>query len=224
MNNNNAIEVEYKDVKNEIYLTAPQIAQKIGDTDIRVRHWADCFYDLIGIEKLNGRKKYKESDVERFAFIKDLLDSKNFSHDQVRIYIAKHGFKYAEYDSGLVDTKDPLGFQVLASALSVEVENKLSQFKDELLTKFSEQLSNQIKLQLEMNLEMKAEIESAVDEVVSEKLDSKLSDLKSYIDTKEQEAKIRDIELIDTLKENMNKRKEEAIKEKKGIFGKIFGK
>ena len=203
--NKNAIDVDYQDIKNEIYLTAPQIAKKIDDTDIRVRHWADSFGDLIGIEKLNGRKRYKESDVTKFIFIKDLLDNKNFNHDQVKIYISKHGFQYAKYDSDLVSTKDPLGFQVLASALGVEVDNKLSEF----LEKVSEQLASSLKQQQEMNIKLQESIIDKVDEVICDRLDEK-----------ELSAKTRDLEMIDLMRNNMEKRKLEN--DNKGFWSRLL--
>lgn len=184
----NTIDVDYQDVGDEVYLTAPQVAQKIKDTEIRVRHWADAevFGDLIGIEKLNGRKRYKESDVWKFAFIKDLLDNKNFKHDQARIYISKHGFKYAEYDSGLVDPKDPLGFQVLASALSVEVHKELDSFKKDLITEVINQVDDRLKKYIMIQGEAINDVFSntilKVDEVVSEKLEENSKEISNKID------------------------------------------
>jgi len=233
-----AINVEYEDIENEIYISAPQLAQKINDTDIRVRSWAESnvFGDLIGTEKVNGRKRYKESEIYKFAFVKELCD-KNFTHKQIRIYISKNGFKYAEYDGGLVDTKDPLGFQALASALSLEVSAKLHEFSKELLTSVANQLSEHLTIQQRMNIETKAELESAVDEIMNEKitiieakqkeqLQSQMEEFKSYIDNKEEEAKFRDVEQLDKLKQSMeNKKLVQAESNKsKSLWSRIIGK
>lgn len=238
-NDENIVDIEFQEAENEIYITAPQLAQKINDTDIRVRHWADKFGDLIGIEKINGRKKYKESDIPSFAFIKDLIDSKNFSHEQVRNYIEKHGFKYAEYDSGLVNPKDPLGFQALASALSVEVDNKLSKFSDEFTKQFIEKISNTLVENLynqqQMNIELKAEIEASVDNIISEKLQSLSlkvensieNQLQMQIDEQERRFIERDIKNIELIKQHMDERKKENEIEKqnkKGFWSRIFGR
>lgn len=227
-NNKDIVDVEYQEIEDGIYLTAPQVAQKINDADSRVRHWGDVFGDLIGIERVNGRKRYKESDVSKFAFIKDLLDNKNFTHEQARVYLSKHGFQYAEFKSDLIDPKDPLGFQALASALSVEVDNKLKQFANELISNISNQLTEHLISQKQMNLETKAEIESAVDEIVSEKLNQSLQEFKSTLDTKEQEATKRDAEMIEYLKQHMEQRKKEnelqLQQQKKGFFSRVFGK
>ncbi|QDY27219.1 MerR family transcriptional regulator [Clostridium botulinum] len=226
-NKEDIIDVEFQDVKNEMYITAPQLAQKMNDTDTRVRYWADTFGDLIGIEKINGRKKYKESDVSKFLFIQDLVDNKKFTHEQIRTYISKHGFKYAEYDSGLINTKDPLGFQALASALSVEVEDKLKKFTQDITEKNTEQLAKFMQCIAQTNLETKAEIESSVERIVSEKLDKSVSEFKCYVDEKERQATSRDTEMIDMLKNNMEERKKQQeeleAEKKKSFWGRLFG-
>ncbi|HCL4447295.1 TPA: MerR family transcriptional regulator [Clostridium botulinum] len=224
------IDVEFQDIKNEIYITAPQLAKKINDTDKRVRYWAkaDVFGKQLKIEVVNDRKRYKESDIPNFAFIKDLLDNKKFTHEQVRNHISKHGFKYAEYDAGLINTKDPLGFQALASALSLEVEDKLEKFTQDITEKNAEQLIKFLEHIAQSNLETKAEIESSVERIVSEKLDKSVSEFKSYVDEKERQATSRDIEMIDMLKNNMEERKKQQeeleVEKKKSFWGRLWGK
>lgn len=55
MNNNfeKTIDVEYQNIEEDIYLTAPQVAQRVKTSDIKIRSWADpdVFGDLIGIKK-----------------------------------------------------------------------------------------------------------------------------------------------------------------------------
>lgn len=245
-------DVEYQDIQNEIYLTAPQLAKKINDTDTRVRYWGDQYADLMGLEKINNSIKYKESDVYKFAFVKDLFENKKMKHDQIKEYVSKHGFKYAEYDSGLIDPKDPLGFQVLASALTLEVNEKLKEFANVILSEVSDQLNNHLQNQRDLNLQTKAEIETAVDEIITEKLNENLNNItnavsqsidsvninidsvKSHIDKIEQQTKEKDIQMVETLKQHMEERKQtqELIglqqgviqSQKKGFFGRLFGK
>ena len=238
MESKNIIDVDYDEVENVLYLSAPQLARKIGTTEATIRTWAEVYGDLIGIEKINGRKTYKETQVPYFTFIKELVDNKNMKKTQVRNYISKHGFKYAEYNSGLVDTKDPLGFEALASALSIEVSNKLNIFSKELISNVSNQLSEHLMIQQQMNIENRAEIESSVDEIMESKvnvilekqqnkLDSALQDFKSYIDTKEQETKVRDTEMLDMLKHRMESTKllqDIESQKKKSIWSRITGK
>lgn len=231
----NAIDTDFEEVESVLYLSAPQLAKKIGTTEATIRTWFDYYGDLIGAKRSNGNtgtKLYKETEVPSYAFIKDLVDNKNMKKDQVRQYISKHGFKYAEYDSGLVDTKDPLGFQALASALTVEVESKLNQFAENLLSQINNQLNNHIKTQSVMNIELKAEIESSVGNIVSEVVADKLNqnkdniveDIKYHMDEKEKEYTELDNKRIEDLKHSMeNRLKQHQLElqqsKSKGLFG-----
>lgn len=186
--NENIVDVEFDDVQNVIYLSAPQLAKKIGTTEATIRTWADMYGDLIGIEKINGRKTYKETQVPCFAFIKDLVESKNMKKTQVRNYISKHGFKYAEFNSGLVDPKDPLGFQALASALSVEVHKELDNFKKDVITEVINQVDSRLKqyilLQGEAIDEVLDNTVLKVDEIVTERVNTELTNFKTDITEK----------------------------------------
>ena len=175
MNDNpRVITTDFEEVNydTEMYYTAPQVAKEIQDTDIRVRHWADSFEDILNIHKENGRKKYRKKDIESLAFIKHLLDEKKWTHAQVRSYCSKQGFTFAEYDAGLINPQDPLGFQALASALSVEVDNKLNIFMDKLIQQVSDMNKNQLE-QVSINL----------NEIVTDSLNEKMEELRDSIET-----------------------------------------
>lgn len=197
INNQNIIDVDYDEVENVLYLSAPQLAKKIGTTEATIRSWAEVYGDLIGIEKINGRKTYKETQVTSFAFIKDLVDNKNMKKTQVRNYISKHGFKYAEYDSGLIDPKDPLGFEALASSLTVQVTHKLNIFTQELMANVTNQLNEHLNKQYQSNIENKAEIEASVSDI----LDAKLLNL---AENQEQLKEFVAITIQNEVKENLN--------------------
>lgn len=180
MDDKNIIDTEYDDVEDVIYLSAPQMAKKVGTTENTIRTWADENYygDLIGIEKVNGRKTYKETQVSSFAFIKDLVENKNMKKSQVRKYIEKHGFKYADYNSGLVNPKDPLGFEALAAALSVGTKKELDNFKKEIL----DQLKQYMILQGEAVNNILDNTILKVDEVVTEKMEENSKEISDKLD------------------------------------------
>ena len=188
-NDKKVIDVEYNDIEieNVIYLSAPQMAKKVGTTEATIRTWADAdvYGDLIEIEKINGRKTYKETQVPCFTFIKDLVENKNMKKSQVRKYISKHGFKYAEYNSGLVDPKDPLGFEALASTLTIEVKKELDEFKkditNDILNQVDDRLKKYIMLQGEAINNVLDNTILKVDEVVSEKLENSLNNITEHI-------------------------------------------
>ena len=221
---NKPIDVEFENVKPDIYLTAPQVAQKIHDTDIRVRLWAEEFGDdtLLNIERTeSGRKRYKESQVSDFAFIKDLIDNKNFSYEQVRKYCKKHGFKYAEYNSGLVNPKDPLGFEALASALTVKVDEKLNNFSEQLLSKIDERFKQYAILQHEENEKMREITMSILDGIVSDKLDISLKEFTNILQGKQDENTAQYNKLIDLLEKNLEN---QSAPKKESLFTKLFKK
>ena len=217
MDNQEFTEAEFTDVQEEVningkplYFLTSQVGLRINESDSTIRFWCTKFKDILKIEMTGSHRRFKEEDIEKLKFIKKLLREDNFSIQQVQEYTSLKDISTIE---NKIQKQEPLAMQVLARSIAIEIGADLEDFKIMIRDQLIDEMKNN---QQEMKTYLATEIDN--------KLDSKLSDLKSYIDTKEQEAKIRDIEMIDTLKENMNKRKEETTKDKKGIFGKIFGK
>lgn len=125
---------EYSAVEDLTYYNAVQVAEIIGEPVSTVRTWTrdDCFGDLLNIKKVNGRRVYVKQDIENLKYIKELR-RQNYGIAQTREYISKQGFKYGEYDAGLVDPKDPLGFEALAIKLTQKQNEELQEFKKSLV-------------------------------------------------------------------------------------------
>lgn len=211
--NKDFIDVNYIDIENTVFLTAPQIAKEIGDDEKRVRYWGDVYGDLCGVIKIDGRKKYTKATISAFKFVRELVDDKKFSRLQVREHIEKHGFEYANYGSGLINPSDPLGFQALASALTIEMNKRL----DEFLENVSSQLQESNK---ELVDSMQEQIAITVDEVISDKMEEYFNkvDNRELAKTNEMNEKLDNIRLM------MGERKKESEnEEKKSWFKKIFG-
>lgn len=167
----NIIQVDYVDVDKITYYTAVQVAEEIDEPVSTVRGWSGKdFVEELNIKKINSRKCYTKEDIKRLKFIKELRKN-NMSINQIKIHIGKNGFKYADYDSGLVNPKDPLGFQALASALSVEVDSKLNIFMD----KLAQQVGEMNKQQLER-------ISEGLNEVMIDTLDEKMNEFKTELE------------------------------------------
>lgn len=204
---NDIIDIEdYSEVESQIYLTAPEVAKEINDDEKRVRHWGDVFGDLkqCGVYKINGRKKYTQQTIEAFKFIKELKDSKGFSHVQIREYIQKNGFKNEKGEiEGLVESNDSLGYQALASALMVECKNLLDKYNNDTktaLNEFANIVMDTINTQVALT----------VDDVVTEKLEIQKQELlKEILLTKEIDEKINFIKttLEEQQKIEKNKKK-----------------
>lgn len=130
---------EYSAVEDLTYYNAVQVAEIIGEPVSTVRTWTrdDCFGDLLNIKKVNGRRVYVKQDIENLKYIKELR-RQNYGIAQTREYISKQGFKYGEYDAGLVDPKDPLGFEALAIKLAQKQNEELQKFKKSLVSEMDE--------------------------------------------------------------------------------------
>ena len=196
---------DYTPVENQIYLTAPDVAREINDDEKRVRHWGDAFGDIkqCGVFKINGRKKYTPQTIEAFKFIKELIDNKGFSHAQIRDYIQRNGFKNENDEiEGLVNTNDPLGYQALATALTVECRNLLDKYNNDTqaaLNNFANTIMETITTQVALT----------VDDVISEKMEQQKKELLEELSiTKETNEK------IDLLKSMMEERKKENTKKR----------
>ena len=118
----------------DIYLTAVDVA-KILKIDVSVlRSWTkpETFENELNIKRVNGRRVFTKQDVENLQFIKNLRD-KNYQIKLIKEWVSKKGFKYAEYDGGLIDTKDPMGFNALAESIMSKNKEQLMLFVQEII-------------------------------------------------------------------------------------------
>lgn len=211
-----------------LFFTTTQVATLVGEEPSTIRYWTKRFGHLLDIEISNKNRQYKKTDVEKLKFIKKLAKEDGLTLQQIDDYCSSKGFDLEKIEKGVLDGNNPIAIQAFLSALTVEMDKKLEVFSTETIEKINKVLENYLLIQAEMNEKLQENIVTTVDEVVTEKLDTKLEDLKSYIDTKELEAKQRDEEKIALLKSNMEERKkasEQLEKEKsKGLFSKFFKK
>jgi DNA-binding transcriptional MerR regulator len=247
MDKNEYIDVEYIDyeedgnVENQneriirgepLFYTTTQVASLIMVEPSTVRYWTKRFENLLNIEISNRNKQYKKSDIEKLKFIKKLAYEDNLTLQQIEDYCSTKGFDINNIEKGIIDASNPLAIQTFISAVTVEMEKKLNEFAISLLEKVEDTHKSYLNKQQDLNDKLHEDIVTTVDEVVSEKLDSKfdekLDKLQSYIDQRELQAKERDQEIIDTLKQSMEERKrinEQLEQEKsKSWWDKIRGR
>lgn len=198
-----AIDVQYTDTINIKYYTAVQVADEVNENVTTIRSWTqmDKFGDILDIQRVNGRRVFTKEDIIKIKFIKSLRDA-GMSINQIKEYISKNGFEYAEYNSGLVDPKDPLGFQALASALSIEVDSKLQQFMDAVTQSIVEANEQVLK-------EAKKDIIESVSDVVDDRLEVMSNTIKE--DNSVIQEKISE-EINKKLDDSINEIKEEIKK------------
>ena len=201
MENSNSIDVSYTELKDDIYYTAVQVAEILNEPVTTIRGWAkdESFGDLLELKRENGRRKYTKKDIENLKFIKELIDKK-YSYSQIREIISKRGFSFGEYDSGLINPNDPLGFEALAI--------KITQKQDEKLKLMQKHILDILKEFMEVYAEAQNEkLNFALDDF-NESLDLKLEkqekSIKKIINEIELDQQNRDKEFLDKLNSDLD--------------------
>lgn len=200
---------------NECIINAVQLGKRIDEPPSTIRTWAESYEDYLYIKKINGRFVYTEASVDQFRFIKEMHRNKGMSHKQIADIISKHGFQYGDFNSGLVDPKDPLGYQALASAIAVENQKQLAEF----LSRFVQYQEENNKLVIE---KIKNEVALTVDEIV----DDKFNEFKEEFikeQQEEREATFKTMDMVSNLNAKLEERKEE-YNNKKGFLSILLGK
>lgn len=200
---------------NECIINAVQLGKRIDEPPSTIRTWAESYEDYLYIKKINGRFVYTEASVDQFRFIKEMHRNKGMSHKQIADIISKHGFQYGDFNSGLVDPKDPLGYQALASAIAVENQKQLAEF----LSRFVQYQEENNKLVIE---KIKNEVALTVDEIV----DDKFNEFKEEFikeQQEEREATFKTMDMVSNLNAKLEERKEE-YNNKKGFLSRLLGK
>jgi hypothetical protein len=226
-------DVEFKEIPKdeECMVTAVKIGEIINEPASRVRKWAEYHEDNLYIKKVNGRFAYTQKSIDQFKFIKELKQEKNMTHEQIRQHMNKHGMQYSQYDGGLIDPKDPFGYEALSSAISQKTEKQLKEF-----------LVNFVQYQEKNNKELVKAVTIEVEQTVQEQLEDSMSGIQKELESQREENKklseqlnsiqkeiavTQDLNLkMDNLKILMEQRKKESEEQPQhqGFFEKLFGK
>lgn len=150
---NKFTDVDFEEIEPKIYYTIPQIAKIIDEDEKRTRYWGNEFGTELLVEIVSGRRKFSQDSLERFKLIKKLIDECNFSKVQIQRYFkdleSKRGDKYSDYENAteLINPKDPLGMEVLATQLTLkmekQIEDKLNSFINDFID-YQETLTDKI--------------------------------------------------------------------------------
>lgn len=236
-------DVEYRHIPTdeECFVTAVKIGDVIEEPASTIRKWAEYHEDNLYIKKINGRYAYTQRSIEQFQFIKKLKKENKMTHEQIKIYMEKHGTKWGDYSNGLINPDDPFGYEVLSVAIAQQTENKLKEF----MTMFVQyQKNNNVELintiksnldELEQNVDdrlkiseeqTKETIRTNNESVISKLNDQEIQNVKilNHIESIQKEiAKTKDMnEKLDNIRESMEKRKNESSNVKKSIWNKLF--
>ena len=178
---NNFTDVKFEEVKPKIYYTIPQIAEIIGEDEKRTRYWGNEFGEELLVERVSGRRKFSEESIERFKQLKLLVDEHNFSKIQIQKYFKeldeKRGEKYSDYKNAaeLINPQDPLGMEVLATQLTVKMNEQIEEKLNDFLEKF-------ITYQEEYKKDLIVQITTDVTNDVIDKLQENTNSINSALD------------------------------------------
>lgn len=221
MDKENIFDVEYEDNEREIngkptYYSTSQVSEMIGESDSTIRFWCSKFKSLIQIKTSGRNRKFSESNIEKLKYIKKLLREDKFSIKQIIELSQEKNISLVKEDI----TDEPFMLQALASALSIEMNNKIEQFKEDVISELSYDIEQNMQKQFQEQKEYIKVLESKIDNFtnVIEKNNT------TIIDSIEQNATARDIDMINKLRDGMNRGEDnKVVEKKKGLFRKIFG-
>ena len=195
----NYIETDEVETTLPKYFTTGQVATILGVTDSTLRFWCRKFSPKLNIKKIGSHRRFTKENIKDLQYIKKLLKEDGLMISQAKEVFNKDENAIMEQ----VNEGEPLAIQALATAIGLEVEECLNEFKQELIEQQQEELKN-----------IKSEISKTIQEENKK--------IFNAIDEKELEAKNRDIEMIDKLKYSMEEIKKSN--QKKGFFARLFNR
>lgn len=215
-NYDNYYDTNYEEVTGEapktpqLYYTIGDVAKELGEETSTIRYWSNKYHDLLDVELCNTHRRYSKLDIDKLRVVKKCKE-KNMSHNQIINTLKETNFDITIIEKRFEDMQKPFDIQLLASALAVEVENRLKELEDNLFARITEHMNNQAENINNMADTIKEEVCTTVDEVINEKLEGledNIGDINKKLD------ELKDFACVD-----MNKEKErESDKWWKKIF------
>lgn len=206
------ISFRYVPTDEECTISGAEISRILKlDSPQTIYDWANAFSDYLSIKKVDGRWKFSKKSLDEFKFIQSLR-KKDWSWKQIKEHISKRGFEFAQYDSGLINPNDPMGYEALAVQISMKNEIMLQNFLKTLnqsLNVRDQLLLEAVEEQMKNGLSSVVEFENnkTIDEVKRTREDL-IESLKSTV-ADSQEKFLEEInvdKLENSIKENMDGR------------------
>lgn len=178
-----------------------EVAKEIGVESSTIRHWSNKYYDFLDVQFCNTHRRYTKLDIDKLKIIKKCLEKK-MSHNEIINTLKETNFDIAIVEQRFLDAQQPLDIQLFASAIVVELENKIRNME----VNITENILNNIREQnqlLDISLDKQREdIAVTVDEILTEKLNDTMEELKETFKTS-----------------YVSKEEIESLKRKKSFFG-----
>lgn len=228
--------------KSDYHFNAVQIGRVIGESPQTIRDWESALPILreagyVKIDPNNGFRKYSKDSVQIFEFIRQLRRDKNLSLGAIKKLLDK---KINEGENALdvIDKKDPLAFEALATELMIKNKEMMEDFKKDMITTMEQREQTLIgDIVSNVNESVTEIIEASYPELVGklvgdimDKVNIELSNQNDSINDNvrsimsEENQKI--IKIHNELKERLesNQREYENENKKKGFLDRLFGK
>lgn len=247
----NYTDVEFEEIKDDVlslmeksdyHFNAVQIGKVIGESSQTVRDWESAFPILreegyVKINPDNGFRKYSKDSVQIFEFIRQMRREKNLSLGAIRGLLDKK-IKQGQNALEVIDKKDTLAYEALATELMIKNKEMMSEFRKEMIATMEKREENLIKdIVANVNESVQEVIEASYPELVGQivgdvmdKVTTELSQQTNSITDNVRsimtEENKKTIEMYNELKTRMdnNKKDFEEKEKRKGIFSKLFAR
>lgn len=174
-------DVSYKTIPDddECIVTAVHISKVLDIPASTIRVWARDLEEYLYIKKINGNFKYTQASIEQFKEIKMYRD-KDYPIELIRDIFKKRGEGFGKFDGGLVNPKDPLGYDVLAEKILSKNEKMMKDFTLALTNHLDKREAHLIeKVQQEVSITVQEVLESNLPNVSTEVINKITSEIQS---------------------------------------------
>lgn len=179
------------------------------------------YCEQVDFESENGIQIKESNPLSIQALAKALMEEQTKQMQELKIEQQKQLQQFKEELKSEIIQEVVGNNEVLVEQVSLSidalVEEKLGQTQDQIKD-----------LQQQHQETLKDYVAITIDEKLSEKISDQSEEIKSYMDTKEQESLKKDNEMIEMFKQHMEERKKESEskdqEKNKGFWGRLFNK
>lgn len=185
-----------------IRYSATQVAEMYNIPVSKVRYYMKCFEEILDLEFSNKMRRFTAASLKKFDYLIKLKDD-GMTVQQILDYCENDDVFTEE---SLKTPDNPLTVEMLAKAISIQVEDLIKNFKSEIVSEVAYQM-------MQFNSILREDIVTTVDEVMTEKLQhieeysDEIKDKICEIEKKQDEViKIASLD-INQIKEQLESRK-----------------
>lgn len=144
----NYYDVSYEHVNNNqspkpaIYYTIGEVSKELGEESSTVRYWSNKYYDFLDVEMCNTHRRFSRLDIDKLKVIQQ-CKQKKMTHNQIINALKETNFDITVVENSINEINKHLDIQLLAAALSVEVNKRLDAMEE----RINEKINNKLDIQ-----------------------------------------------------------------------------